>query len=102
MLKARLRAGLRRQLSPVPPPALAARTRGGAGLAVPVEDGFAFAAPKRVKKKKTQTQKKHPGVLVRSEQRLNFSHQTSPGDASSSRFPLSAERRAPVPAPFGP
>lgn len=47
VLKALLRAGLHLQLSLVPPPALAAGARLGTGLAVPVEDGFAFAAPGR-------------------------------------------------------
>lgn len=42
-LQAGLRAGLQLPLVPLPP--LAARARWGPGVAVPVEDSFAFTAP---------------------------------------------------------
>lgn len=59
-------AGLQLPLVPLPP--LAARARRGPGVAVPVEDGFAFAAPGK------RGEKTKPTVLVTSEQRPNFSH----------------------------
>lgn len=78
LLQARLRAGLHLQPPLVPAPALAAGTRLGAGVAVPVEDGFAFAAPERnrgkTKKKifKQSNKTPHPVGNIR-EERMSFS-----------------------------
>lgn len=64
-LQAGLCAGLQLLLVPLPP--LAARARRGPGVAVPVEDGFAFTAPGK------RREKTKPTVLA-AEQRPNFPH----------------------------